>query len=150
MALDAQNRDKEALASLGEAVQLAKPGRWVRPFIEAGLPMSNLLKRLNVQNENLAFVKELRAAIGQYRQAPHSDEASVQGPQPLVDPLTKRELAVLSLLADGLSNKEIAGKLFLSPDTVKKHVYNTYQKLNVHNRVSAIEQVRRLGILAQD
>ena len=147
VAFDAQNRDDEALASLGEAVQLAKAGRWVRPFVEAGRPMSKLLKRLDVQNEALAFVEELRAAIGQDGQTPHSAEAGIQGAQPLVDPLTKRELVILSLMAKGLSNKEIAGKLFVSTDTVKKHLYNTYQKLNAHNRVGALAKARDLGIV---
>jgi len=69
------------------------------------------------------------------------------GTDELLDPLTNRELEVLTLLAQGLSNKEIASKVFLSSETIKKHIYNIYQKLDVHSRISAIERARELGIL---
>jgi DNA-binding CsgD family transcriptional regulator len=55
--------------------------------------------------------------------------------RPTADPLTERELEVLRLIAKGLSNKEIADRLCISVDTVKKHSYNSYKKLKVQNRV---------------
>jgi ATP/maltotriose-dependent transcriptional regulator MalT len=68
-------------------------------------------------------------------------------PQPLVEPLSNRELDVLDLLAQRLSNKEISEKMFISAETVKSHLKNIYQKLNVSKRRQAIEKAKKIGIL---
>jgi LuxR family maltose regulon positive regulatory protein len=65
----------------------------------------------------------------------------------LLAPLTERELDVLHLLAEGLSNKEIATRLVVAPSTVKQHLKNIYNKLDVHSRIQAVERGRELGIL---
>jgi LuxR family maltose regulon positive regulatory protein len=65
----------------------------------------------------------------------------------LVEPLSEREIEVLQLISEGLSNREIAQKLFLSVSTVKVHTYNTYSKLGVHSRTQAVAKARALGIL---
>jgi LuxR family maltose regulon positive regulatory protein len=61
--------------------------------------------------------------------------------------LTKRELELLANLAKRLSNKEIAAKLFISPETVKKHLNNIYGKLNVTSRRQAVEKAKALGMM---
>ena len=66
----------------------------------------------------------------------------------IVEPLTNRELDVLDLLAQRLSNKEIAEKLFLSTTTVKGHLQNIYGKLNVSKRREAVEKAKKIGILS--
>lgn len=63
------------------------------------------------------------------------------------DPLSERELEVLHLMAEGLSNPDIARKLYLSPNTLKAHAQNIYQKLNVHNRMEAVNRARELRLL---
>ena len=55
---------------------------------------------------------------------------------------------MLHLLAEGLSNREIARKLFLSPNTVRTHTHNIYGKLGVHSRMQAVARARKLGLLA--
>ena len=61
--------------------------------------------------------------------------------------LSKRELEILSLLAQGHSNQEIATKLFVSVSTVKTHIQNIFEKLDVKRRIQAIEKARRLNLI---
>ena len=67
--------------------------------------------------------------------------------QPLVESLTNREMEILSLLSLRISNQEIAEKLFISPETVKRHTINIYQKLNAHSRREAVAKAVGLGLL---
>ena len=61
--------------------------------------------------------------------------------------LTERELEVLRLLAEGLTNREIAGRLFISQKTVGAHMSHIYGKLDVHSRVEAAGRAQQLGVL---
>ena len=79
---------------------------------------------------------------------PLTSPQSLSTSQPLVEPLTNRELEILDLLTQRLSTKEITAKLFISPGTVKKHLSNIYGKLNVNNRRQAAEKAFALGILS--
>jgi LuxR family maltose regulon positive regulatory protein len=66
----------------------------------------------------------------------------------LIEPLSERELEVLQLVAEGLTNQKIAGRLFLSLNTVKGHTRNIYGKLAVHSRTQAVARARALGMLS--
>ncbi len=70
--------------------------------------------------------------------------------QPLLDPLSERELEVLHLIARGDSNQEIAQTLVLAIDTVKRHVSNIFSKLGVHTRVQAVARARSFGLLSDE
>jgi two-component system, NarL family, response regulator LiaR len=61
--------------------------------------------------------------------------------------LSKRELEILSLLSQGLSNQEIAAKLFVSLSTVKTHMQNLFEKLEVKRRIQAVEKSKRLNLI---
>jgi ATP/maltotriose-dependent transcriptional regulator MalT len=65
----------------------------------------------------------------------------------LIEPLTDREMEVLRYIADGCSNPEIASRLYLSPNTLKAHSQNIFMKLNVHNRLQAVNRARELGLI---
>ncbi|MFN2270008.1 MAG: LuxR C-terminal-related transcriptional regulator, partial [Anaerolineae bacterium] len=67
--------------------------------------------------------------------------------QPLIEPLSERELEVLQLLAQRLTNQEIGQRLYISLATVKSHTCNIYGKLGVHSRQAAVSQAQALGIL---
>jgi LuxR family maltose regulon positive regulatory protein len=64
-----------------------------------------------------------------------------------MEPLTDRELEVLRVLAEGLSNKEIAARLVVAPSTIKQHLKHIYGKLDVHSRTQAVTRGRALGLL---
>jgi ATP/maltotriose-dependent transcriptional regulator MalT len=70
--------------------------------------------------------------------------------QPLLEPLSQRELEVLQLLASGASNQEIATALVVAPGTVKLHVSHILSKLGVNSRTRAIIRARDLGLLAKE
>jgi DNA-binding NarL/FixJ family response regulator len=83
--------------------------------------------------------------VARFAQLP--DAAPAERPQPLVVPLSDRELDVLRLLADGRSNREIAAELFLAEGTVKNHVTNVLSKLGARDRTQAALRARALGLL---
>jgi LuxR family maltose regulon positive regulatory protein len=148
---DRQDLNPEALASLAQAVELAKPGHLMRLFPEMGNRVSALLQALRVRGNGDVFLDELIAGfVGeelQSRATPPS-RPSVPGQEDLIDTLlTKRELDVLELLERRLSNKEIAKQLVISPSTVKRHTLSIYSKLGVGSRQGAVAKARRLGLL---
>lgn len=161
LALEKQGRTDDAMVMLEEAMFLAEPGGWVRPFVEAGPVMGKLLKRLLGQKVAVDHVTKILTALDQtvpenvqkpsghdHRAHPkkltrHPDGSS----QALIEPLTNRELEVLDLLALRLQNKEIAEKLFISHQTVNSHLKNIYQKLGVNKRLKAVQKARLLEII---
>jgi DNA-binding NarL/FixJ family response regulator len=74
-------------------------------------------------------------------------QASGREIEPLIDPLTRREIEILQLVSNGLNNKEIAGQLKLKEGTVKNHIVNIFSKLQVRNRIQAITSGKELGLI---
>jgi len=152
-----QDRIEEALRLLKEAIELAAPGGWIYPFVEAGPPIAEMLKQLPAQKMPVDFMQKLTVAFDDNRTPPDFPEhpspleVSSKSPsaptQPLVEPLTNRELDVLELLSQRLQNKEIADKLFITTETVKGHLKNIYQKLGVSNRRKAVEEAKRIEVI---
>src|SRR2546423_98080 len=90
---------------------------------------------------------------GNHEGPPHTTPPSLplrQVVQPLLDPLSQRELEVLQLLAGGASNQEIAMALVVTPGTVKLHVSHILSKLGVKSRTRAILRARDLGLLTDE
>ncbi|MFN8471047.1 MAG: LuxR C-terminal-related transcriptional regulator [Anaerolineae bacterium] len=143
---DAENDEAGALAKLEEAVLLAQPGGFLRVFADLGPPMHSLLRRLRERSAVPAFVACIEEACTPPRlvAAPRSDN---NGNAKLIEPLTDRELEILALLAQRLSNREIGERLFIAPPTVKRHTVNIYQKLLVSGRREAVAKAEALGIL---
>ena len=106
--------------------------------------MAALLKEMKAEDgRQKAYVSQLLAAFGVGKAV----QPSAVSPQPLVEPLSERELEVLQLVAEGLSNREIAERLFLALSTVKGHNRVIYGKLNVSRRTEAVARARELGML---
>lgn len=160
VALDKQGKPEIALAALERALVLAQPGGFIFPFLEFGPQMADLLRRLNKRNVAVDYVAQILAAF-KADEGAVLPEAAVQPTQPnrpsmrvpptpsqpLAEPLTNRELDVLELLVQRLSNQEIAGNLYISVTTVKAHLRNIYGKLNVSKRREAVETAKDFGIL---
>lgn len=130
-----------ALTALERALRLAEPEGYVRLFADLGLSMAWLLQEAHSRDVMPDYVETLLAAFG-------ADLTSAAPPEPaLPEPLTPREREVLNLMAAGLTNREIAEALVISPGTVKKHAGNIYGKLGVGNRTEAAAKARELDLL---
>jgi LuxR family maltose regulon positive regulatory protein len=137
------------------AIKLARPGGFIRPFLDLGPKMAGLLNRLANQNIAVKYIEQILAAFSNdgIGAVPDTSEDQIIHPsevstQPWDEALTNREIEILILLAQRLRNKEIAEKLFISPDTVKRHTINIYSKINVHTRQEAVVKARAMGILS--
>jgi LuxR family maltose regulon positive regulatory protein len=142
VALQKLGRVDESLELLQQAIKLAEPGGWVYPFVELGRPMAELLERLAEQKGVTDYARLVLDRFPTHEQQPTGSAAgesrTIAGSGARVaEPLTKREFDVLKLLAQRLQTKEIAARLFVSPETVKTHLKHLYQKLDVKNRREA-------------
>jgi LuxR family maltose regulon positive regulatory protein len=140
---DTLGEQSAALDKLTTALNLAEPSGFIRLFVDLGPQMFGLLMQLARQNVALDYIGQILAAFRDDERAVIPEAA---GHKSLVEPLTNRELDVLELLAQRLSNKEIADKLFISAETVKGHLQNIYQKLEVKKRREAVEKAKNIGI----
>ena len=154
LALERQGKAADALAALRQAVELARPGGFIRVFVDLGSPMQTMLLRLVQRRPGKVLPSSLSAASWprslslKRRSRPAMPEPGFTLPMlRLVEPLTDRELEVLALLRERLSNKEIAHMLGLSPATVKRYTVNLYGKLGVGKRSDAVIKAEALGIL---
>ena len=150
----AQDDESQALEKLMAALALAEPGGFIRPFLDEGQEIADLLGRLVKKNPTLRYAGKILEAFGDGkteffgRRADDRNKPGASLPdKPLIEPLTNREIEVLRTLAKGLSNKKIADNLFISIETVKKHLFTIYRKLDVKNRHQAVISAKSIGIL---
>ncbi len=171
LTFQAQNNLDQALVVLQRALVLAEPEGYIRTFVDRGAALAALLTRIVARDGEAdgkeyidkllaAFAKEVgrmldvRAEIAHPASlippsssfTPHSS-AHFASPQPLVEPLTKRELEVLQLLTTGLSGQEIADKLVISRSTLKVHLKRVYDKLGVKSRAQAVVKSKELDLI---
>jgi LuxR family maltose regulon positive regulatory protein len=147
LAHKAQGNIPPALLSLERALTLAEPEGYLRLFVDEGPPMARLLYEALSQGIAADYVQRLLAAFPVAEPEQPKPAKSKIPESELVEPLSERETEVLQLISDGLTNQEIASRLFLSLNTVKAHTRNIYSKLGVHNRTQAVARARALGIL---
>jgi LuxR family maltose regulon positive regulatory protein len=153
---EAQGQFQTALAALKQALALAQPGGFIRLFVDLGPPLARLLAEFKPHNNDMSqYVDQILAAFeedegGRRQEEKDNIQPSAFSIQPLIEPLTNRELDIVELLAQRLSNQEIADRLFISPHTVKTHNKNIFAKLNVKNRRQAIARARELGLIPSE
>ena len=146
VALHAHGEKEEALQVLNQALTLAEPGGFIRIFVDEGLLMFRLLTEAAARGSMPEYVGKLLTAFEAEKQRTQ-DTSSFTPAQTLVEPLSPRELEVLHLIAEGLSNDEIGKRLFLALDTVKGHNRRIFDKLQVQRRTEAVARARELGLL---
>ncbi len=130
----------QALNALERAMGPAEPEGFIQDFLDEGEPMSRLLHEALHRKVKPEFARQLLGRLPSSRLA--------ENPLSLVEPLSEREIEVLKLVAEGLSNQEIAARLYLSLRTIKFHTGNIYGKLGVKSRTEAVSKARSLGLLS--
>jgi len=146
----------EALHLLEKTLRMAEPQGLVRTFLDRGAHMAALMKLLLKKNPRYSYLRGLLAAFDhEQSQSGHTvarhDDASVKGVTDCAAPLcqlSNREIDVMILLEERLSSKEIAERLFVSPETVRKHIFNIFGKLQVHDRRQAVLAAKKLNLLS--
>ena len=143
-----------ALGSLERALTLAEPEGYVRLFLDEGTPMAQLLRDAATRRIRPDYTGKLLAGFDA-EQPLSADEsrpsdgqaATTQASQPLIEPLSQRELEVLRLFATELSGPEIARELMIALSTVRTHTKSIYSKLNVTNRREAVQRAIELDLI---
>lgn len=131
------------------------PEEFVRLFADEGQPIITLLGQINSELRHgqcadepyHGYVPHLLAMLTKKSATPAPEPSPALTAPLLVEPLTERQLEILKLIADGYSNQEIAGELFLGVSTVKWHLLNIFGKLQVKNRTQAVAHARQLGLI---
>ncbi|KKO52737.1 LuxR C-terminal-related transcriptional regulator [Paenibacillus sp. DMB20] len=148
LAFQVQGNMERALQRLNDALTLAENEGFVRLFVDEGKPMFDLLTEAAIRRIQPDYTGFLLSNI--YNEQKLNDFAIHRPPirfEPLIDALSERELEVLQLIAQGLSNQEIGDRLFLALSTVKGYNRNIFDKLQVKRRTEAIARARELGLI---
>ncbi|WP_093280958.1 LuxR C-terminal-related transcriptional regulator [Solimonas aquatica] len=141
--LHAMGRTTQALGALTESLEIAVSEGYFRLYVDEGESILGLLRLLGKGN---ALAEPVAALVAGILQAKATEDNS--SGNPAVDVLSDREMEILVLVDEGLSNKDISRKLFLTEGTVKWHLHNLYSKLHVKSRTSALHAAKSAGLLA--
>ena len=145
----AQGSSETAVELLKDALASAKPDGFIRIFVDEGASMARLLYEALARGIEPTYVRRLLSAFPVANAEPPALSRPPDADAGLIEPLSMRELELLQIIAEGLSNQEVANRLYLSLHTVKVHARNIYAKLGVRNRTQAVAKGRTLGILSQ-
>ena len=152
------DRDKSTIdvsEHLLRAIEIAQPAKYTRVFLDEGKRIQFLLRNALQICQRRRNKSPLEKYIGELLNLPllpYSEKRDLLMPtgvnQPLIDPLSERELEILSMMADGIAYELIADKLVIALSTVRWHVKNIFRKLNVHSGMEAVAVARNLGVLS--
>jgi LuxR family transcriptional regulator, maltose regulon positive regulatory protein len=151
LTFDSQNDATSALKILERALNIAEPEGYFRIFVDEGPRIARLIYDAARRGISPEYTNRLLAAFPEANPTPEANEnrqSTTSKNQPkLLDPLSDRELEVLRLIGEGLSNEEVGERLFVSFHTVKAHTRSIYAKLDVHSRTEALAKAGAFGIL---
>jgi LuxR family maltose regulon positive regulatory protein len=146
----AQPATNERMAVVEEALHIGRSGGFARVFLDEGRPLHLLITQWlarSTEHPQRAYALYLNESFAKEASQSASYSTSPVPAQLISEPLTQREQEVLSLIAQGLTNGEIARQLIVSPGTVKAHTAAIYRKLDVAHRTEAVARARKLGFL---
>ncbi|MDT4840544.1 HTH-type transcriptional regulator MalT [compost metagenome] len=143
-ALYGENQAKMALRTLERALKFAQAEGFVRTFLEEGATVQAMLRELHNEREEDGATDD--SSLERWLRSSAVPQVTASASSTLVDPLTQKELKVLNLLGQGLSNAAMAEKLFVSDSTVRTHLRNINLKLHASSRTQAIAIARRMGL----
>jgi LuxR family maltose regulon positive regulatory protein len=155
--------NERATKTLLRALALGEPEGYRQIYLDEGWRLSDLLRQCRAAQEesgshlpSLAFIDSLLEAIQPTKIEQEAEQELIEGRAApttahLEDgfpiSLSAREMEVLALIAQGKSNQEISAELYLALNTVKRHAYNIYSKLEVKKRTQAVSRARQLGLI---
>ncbi|HSM72586.1 MAG TPA: LuxR C-terminal-related transcriptional regulator, partial [Anaerolineales bacterium] len=143
LVFQAHGKTKEAQEAIRQALSTGEPGDYIRVFVRDAGKMKGLLEQA-ASKENSLYLQRILSAFGNNPQ-PEVSKAIISNA--LVEPLTQREVEVLSKLDTEMSIPEISNELILSVDTVRTHIKRIYRKLDVHSRYEAVTRAKDLKLL---
>jgi LuxR family maltose regulon positive regulatory protein len=149
LALQAEGAKDKAVLAILDVLALAEPGGFIRTFADEGAPMAHLISAAATHGRKSEYITKLLVALEASEQGSEgrSQRLPASSAQSLIEALSPREVEVLKLMAQGCSNQEIAGRLFLALDTVKWHNRHIFGKLRAQRRTEAVARAAELGLL---
>ena len=145
-ALSAEN-EEEAVEFLSEALTLAELEGYIRTFVDEGKLLKPLLEKALSQGVTPEYTRKLITIIEAEEQEKLKRKRAEGVPSKYDSILSERELEVLKLMAEGLSNQQIADRLIISLGTTKNHVHNIIEKLEAKGRTQAVNQAKELELI---
>lgn len=156
LALHDGGENRKAMSIFDDAINLSIPEGYIRVFADEGEPMRGLLETYRRTPDysdhspsTATFIDKLfeSLSLDGGKLDPRAASGSTEQ-EPLIEPLTSREVQILQKMQSGLSNRELADTLFITEGTLKWHLRNIYGKLGVSNRLAAVAQANELNLLA--
>jgi ATP/maltotriose-dependent transcriptional regulator MalT len=147
LALQAHGEQEQAVQVLCDALAIAEPAGFIRLFVDEGRPMAQLLSQAEALGRMPGYIGKLLAVWKGEEHKSETPAYSFSPAQSLIEPLSRREIEVLQLVAQGLSNQEISERLVIALETVKGHNKKIFGKLQVQRRTEAVARARQLGLL---
>jgi LuxR family maltose regulon positive regulatory protein len=153
LALHEAKQTRKALTLFRQTLDIAIPEGYLRSFCDEGDPVRRLMtdfmnssEHFDPRSPTAAFLEQLSQALAPEPAAVTVDPRA-RPDQLLIEPLTSRELQILSKLQSGLSNRQLSNSLFITEGTLKWHLRNVYGKLQVSSRLAAVAKARELNLL---
>ena len=146
-ALHASGKPEEAQELFNHLLIHCEAEGFIRSFVDQGQPVDALLSNASARGVTPLYAEKVLLAFHEVWQTEGAADSVTEESMKTLDQLSPRELEVLALVAQGLSNTEISEKLFISLSTVKGHNRQIFEKLRVNRRTEAVAKARELGLL---